>query len=72
MIVDCAVYQDGQRRDGSVDVRDATQACRQDGVWTWIGLYEPTEQEFETATPAYVLVLALRRTDGHVDDPCEL
>jgi magnesium transporter len=48
MIVDCAVYQDGQRRDGSVDVRDATRACRQDGVWTWIGLYEPTEQEFDS------------------------
>jgi magnesium transporter len=48
MIVDCALYEDGQRRDGSVDVHDATKACRQDGVFSWIGLYEPTEDEFDS------------------------
>ncbi len=48
MIVDCALYQDGQRQDGSVDLHAATQACRKDGVWTWIGLYEPTEEEFDS------------------------
>jgi magnesium transporter len=48
VIVDCALYQDGRRRDGSVDVHAATQACRKDGIWTWIGLYEPTEEEFDS------------------------
>ena len=48
MIVDCALYQDGRRQDGSVDVHQATQACRNDGTWTWIGLYEPTEDEFDS------------------------
>jgi magnesium transporter len=48
MIVDCALYQDGQRQNGAVDVHDATKACRKDGVWTWIGLYEPTEEEFDS------------------------
>jgi magnesium transporter len=48
MIVDCAVYQDGERRDGAVKLHDAYEACRSDGVWTWIGLYEPTEDEFDS------------------------
>jgi magnesium transporter len=48
MIVDCAVYADGQRQDGRVDLRDAYEACRREGSWTWIGLYEPTEDEFDS------------------------
>jgi magnesium transporter len=48
MIVDCAVYTDGRRRDGEVPVRAAMQACREPGSFTWIGLYEPTEQEFDS------------------------
>ena len=48
MIVDCAVYEDGRRRDGPLDLHDAYEACRRTGVWTWIGLYEPTEDEFDS------------------------
>src|SRR2546423_1656679 len=48
MIVDCAVYEHGQRHDGQVNLHDAYEACRRDGAWTWIGLYEPTEQEFDS------------------------
>jgi magnesium transporter len=48
MIVDCAVYEDGRRRDGAVPVHQAMEACRQPGAFTWIGLYEPTEEEFES------------------------
>jgi magnesium transporter len=47
MIVDCAVYEDGRRRDGEVEVHTAMQAARQGNAFTWIGLYEPTEQEFD-------------------------
>jgi magnesium transporter len=48
MIVDCAVYEDGRRRDGEVHVRTAMQACREENAFTWIGLYEPTEEEFDS------------------------
>jgi magnesium transporter len=48
MIVDCAVYEEGRRRDGALPVREAMEACREPGAFTWIGLYEPTEEEFES------------------------
>ncbi len=48
MIIDCAVYEEGQRRDGPVELHDAYEACRREGAWTWIGLYEPTEEEFDS------------------------
>ena len=48
MIVDCAIYEEGRRRDGSVDLHDAYGACRRDGKFAWIGLYEPTEEEFDS------------------------
>jgi magnesium transporter len=48
VIVDCAIYEDGRRRDGSVDLHDAYSACRRDGKFAWIGMYEPTEAEFDS------------------------
>ncbi|MEA2330408.1 MAG: magnesium transporter [Thermoleophilaceae bacterium] len=48
MIVDCAVYEQGRRRDGDLPVSEAVKACRAPGVFTWIGLYEPSAEEFET------------------------
>jgi magnesium transporter len=48
MIVDCAVYEEGRRRDGAVPVHEAMEACRRPGAFTWIGLYEPTEEEFDS------------------------
>ena len=48
MIVDCAVYEDGRRRDGALPVREAMEACREPGTFTWIGLYEPPEEEFDS------------------------
>ncbi len=48
MIVDCAVYEDGRRRNGQVELDHAYQACRQSGKFAWIGLYEPTEEEFDS------------------------
>jgi magnesium transporter len=48
MIVDCAVYEDGRRRDGAPPVHAAMEACREPGAFTWIGLYEPTEEEFDS------------------------
>jgi magnesium transporter len=48
VIVDCAVYEDGRRRDGATPVHEAMEACREAGAFTWIGLYEPTEEEFDS------------------------
>jgi magnesium transporter len=48
MIVDCAVYEDGRRRNGAPHVHEAMEACREPGAFTWIGLYEPTEEEFDS------------------------
>jgi magnesium transporter len=48
VIVDCAIYEDGRRRDGRVDLHDAYHACRQGGKFAWIGMYEPTEEEFDS------------------------
>ena len=48
MIVDCAVYEDGVRRDGRVELEHAYEACREPGRFVWIGLYEPTADEFDS------------------------
>jgi magnesium transporter len=48
VIVDCAIYEDGRRRNGSVGLHDAYSACRMGGKFAWIGMYEPTEGEFDS------------------------
>ena len=48
MIVDCAIYEDGVRRDGKVELEHAYDERHQPGRFVWIGLYEPTEQEFDS------------------------
>ncbi|HEU0024636.1 MAG TPA: magnesium/cobalt transporter CorA [Thermoleophilaceae bacterium] len=55
MIVDCAVYQEGRRRDGHVDLAHAYKACRDQGCFAWIGLYEPTEEEFTSLSREFDL-----------------
>ncbi|HTZ26736.1 MAG TPA: magnesium and cobalt transport protein CorA [Streptosporangiaceae bacterium] len=45
MIIDCAHYQDGRRRDeGAVPLEEAAARCGQGG-FVWLGLFEPKEQE---------------------------
>ena len=46
MIVDCAVYENGVRREGELALGDALEAGRREGSFVWIGLHEPTEAEF--------------------------
>jgi magnesium transporter len=55
VIVDSAVYEGGRRRDGQVDVADARRACDERGSFAWIGLFEPTEQEFDAVTREFDL-----------------
>jgi magnesium transporter len=48
MIIDCAVYHDGDRRPGELALADAFEAASNDDAFVWIGLYEPDEHEFES------------------------
>ena len=48
MIVDCAAYADGQRcNDGPMEIDHALERAADDDAFVWIGLHEPTEQEFD-------------------------
>ena len=49
MIVDCAIYRDG-RRVGTTSIAEASAACGADGAIAWIGLYEPSADEFAAVT----------------------
>ncbi|POX44585.1 magnesium transporter CorA [Streptomyces sp. Ru71] len=47
-VVDCAVYRDGARlpSDRPITPQEAMRQVRRDGGFVWIGLHEPTEDEF--------------------------
>jgi magnesium transporter len=47
MIVDCAVYEGGRRRPGELPLASAVEACRREDAFVWLGLHEPTEEEFD-------------------------
>ncbi|MGW0498419.1 magnesium and cobalt transport protein CorA [Streptomyces sp. NPDC003007] len=55
MIVDCAIYRDGQRTGGPEDLSDALGEARTAGGFVWIGLHEPTEDEFDHVTREFGL-----------------
>lgn len=45
MIIDCAHYQNGRRRDdGPVALEEAALRCLQGG-FVWLGLFEPGDEE---------------------------
>jgi len=48
VIVDCAIYENGVRRDGKVELENAYDERHRPGRFVWIGLYEPTEDEFDS------------------------
>jgi magnesium transporter len=41
------VYKDGRRHGGELDPAHAFLACQQDGAFVWLGLYGPSEEEFD-------------------------
>ncbi|MFE7753015.1 magnesium/cobalt transporter CorA [Streptomyces sp. NPDC057428] len=56
VIVDCRIYRDGRRTDGPADFSDALDEARAAGdAFVWIGLHEPTEEEFEHVTSEFAL-----------------
>ncbi|GHI08922.1 magnesium transporter CorA [Streptomyces cellostaticus] len=55
MIVDCAIYTHGHRSEGPDDLSDALDEARAAGGFVWIGLYEPSEREFDLVTEEFGL-----------------
>ena len=55
MIVDCAVYEDGRRRAGDLPLEHASEAGREENAFTWVGLHEPTAEEFESVSREFDL-----------------
>ncbi|WP_181797383.1 magnesium/cobalt transporter CorA [Streptomyces sp. WELS2] len=55
MIVDCAVYRHGHRSEGPADLSDALAGARAAGGFVWIGLYEPSEEEFDQVSQEFGL-----------------
>ncbi len=53
MIVDCAVYEAGERSE--VSLKAAHEAYGRDGAFVWIGLHEPTPEEFEAVRSEFDL-----------------
>jgi magnesium transporter len=53
-IVDLAVYRDGQRQE-DVSLDDAFEQCHLPGTMVWIGLHEPTEDEFDAVAREFAL-----------------
>jgi magnesium transporter len=48
VIVDCAMYEDGRRRSGDLGLEAAAQAaCDPDAGFVWLGVHEPTAEEFD-------------------------
>ena len=55
MIVDCAHYQDGRRRDeGAVPLQEAAARCGQGG-FVWLGLLEPGDEELSQVRDTFGL-----------------
>jgi magnesium transporter len=48
VIIDCALYEHGQRRDGALPLEQAYAACKRPDSFVWIGLFEPTPEEFDS------------------------
>lgn len=56
MIVDCALYTQGKRHASPLHLDDALESCRSsDDTFVWIGLHEPTHEEFDAVTSEFEL-----------------
>ncbi len=55
MIVECAVYEDGRRQARDLPLDEACEAAQADGAFVWVGLFEPTAEEFEAMRREFAL-----------------
>ena len=70
MIIDCAHYQDGRRRDeGPVPLQEAAARCGQGG-FVWLGLFEPGDDELAQVRDTFGLhELAVEDAQNFTCDP---
>jgi magnesium transporter len=55
VIVDCAVYQQGRRRGGETSLSEASDLCRREGSFAWLGLFEPGSEELQRVEAEFEL-----------------
>ena len=55
MIIDCALYEDGKRRPGDLPLDELSSLCHAKNAFVWIGLFEPTEEEFDSVRREFEL-----------------
>jgi magnesium transporter len=55
VIVDNAIYVDGRRAAEPASLEETYEACRKRHGLAWIGLYEPTEEEFSSVAVEFGL-----------------
>ena len=55
MIVDRAVYRDGRRAAEPNDFAELHAACQTEGAVAWLGLYEPSSEEFSSVAHEFDL-----------------
>ncbi|MEU9113915.1 magnesium/cobalt transporter CorA [Streptomyces sp. NPDC048483] len=56
VIVDCAIYREGRRIDCAADFARALGEARAEGhSFLWLGMYEPTRDEFDMVTSEFAL-----------------
>ncbi|MEW2294081.1 magnesium and cobalt transport protein CorA [Streptomyces sp. NPDC006743] len=55
MIVDCGIYRGGHRTEGPEDFSDALAEARAAGGFVWVGLHEPSAQEFDLVSQEFAL-----------------
>jgi magnesium transporter len=55
MITDCAAYEAGTRREGELPLHRAKEAADDPEAFVWLGLKEPTPEEFEAITKEFSL-----------------
>jgi magnesium transporter len=55
VIVDCAAYDKGRRRPGELTLEEAGEAAREGDGFVWLGVFEPTEEEFEAVAREFDL-----------------
>lgn len=55
MIVDFAVYENGRRRADITDIDILYETCHAEDTFAWIGLHEPTPEEFEAVRAEFDL-----------------
>ncbi len=55
MIVDCGVYVDGRRADVEAPLPDVLAQAVSMGGFVWVGLHDPSHEEFEVVSEAFGL-----------------